>query len=230
MTTIVWAAKAVLDADTPAQSNFGVFVEHNRIIEIGQKEDLITRYPHADVMGGENLLLTATMVNSHDHGRVLGTAPLGISDDLLEIWLPKARAQLKIDPYTAAAYSGLCLLKSGVSSVIHLHSTRDWGDVIGESSAAIKGYQDVGIRVVFCVQYADNSQLTYKGAPGFYASLPPTTRKEVEPFFSPPPYKPDEYIGIVSDLIHNFHDTKNHTVHIAACAAGADWSSSLSEK
>ena len=183
MSTIIWAGKAILDADTPAKSDFGVFVKHNRIIEIGQKEELISRYPSAGVVGGENLLLTAAMVNSHDHGRVLGTAPLGIPDDLLEIWLPKARAQFKIDPYTAAVYSGICLLKSGVSSVIHLHSTRDWGDVIGESSATIKGYQDVGIRVVFCVQYADSGQLTYQHAPGFYASLPPTVRKEVELFF-----------------------------------------------
>jgi 5-methylthioadenosine/S-adenosylhomocysteine deaminase len=225
MTTIVWAGKAIPDADTPAQKNFGVVVEGNRIIESGQKNDLVTRYPRAEVKGGENLLLTASMVNAHDHGRVLGTAPLGISDDLLEIWLPKARAQLKIDPYTAAAYSGLCLLKSGVSSVIHLHTTRDWKNVIGETSEAIKGYQDVGIRVVFCVQYADNSQLTYRDAPGFFANLPPSLRKQVEPYFSPPPYSPDEYVSIVSELIDNFHDDQSHTVHIAACAAGADWSS-----
>ncbi len=225
MTTIVWAGNTILDAETPVRRNFAVAVENNRIIETGAKDDLMARFEKAEVVGGENFLLTAALVNSHDHGRILGTAALGIPDDMLEIWLPSARTQPTIDPYTTALYSGLRLLKAGVGSVVHQHRPRDWSKLYEESSATIRGYRDAGIRVVFCILYADRSQLTYDEPSGFVASLPPEAQKFVGPFLASPPYPLDEYTGLVSDLVSDFSDIESHTTHISVCPAGGEWCS-----
>ena len=82
---IVWAGTTITCADTAPQSNFGICVEGDRIVATGLRDQLVARYPGVPLVGGSSLLLAPAMVNSHDHGRGLGTASLGIPDDLLEI-------------------------------------------------------------------------------------------------------------------------------------------------
>jgi 5-methylthioadenosine/S-adenosylhomocysteine deaminase len=225
MAMIVWAGKTIIDAETPAKDDYGVVVNNNRILASGGLQDLKARYPDADVTGGEQYLLTAAMINSHDHGRGLGMTPLGVPDDLLEIWIPGLWAQPQIDPYLAAAYDGIRLLQSGVSTVVHQHNPRDWTKIAEEAKATIQGYRDVGIRVVYCHPITDQNQLVYEDPPGFIASLPPELRAKAEPFTKDTPYGVQEYMDVIGGVIDKYHDGEEFTVLISAYPVGGQWCS-----
>jgi 5-methylthioadenosine/S-adenosylhomocysteine deaminase len=223
--TIIWAGKVILDARLPAQNNFGVVVDGNHILAMGDRQELFAQYPQAERFGNETYLMIPGMINSHDHGRVLGTAPVGIPDDMLEIWITRIRTQPGIDPYTAAAYSGLCLLKSGVSATVHLHTVRDWKGVEAEAAAVIRGYRDAGIRVVFCIQMNDQNPLVYENLPSFLASLPSDLRESVQPLAVPAPIDRDAYFALYQGLYDLYHDEQEHTIHLGLCPSGGQWCS-----
>ena len=170
---LIWAGIALTGVERSPQSNFGVCVEGERLIATGERDQLRSRYPDAQIVGGSHLLLAPAMVNSHDHGRGLGTASLGVPDDLLEIWLLRLSSLPAIDPYLAAAYDGLRLLRSGVGTVAHSHNPRNWNNMAAEAAATIRGYQDAGIRVAFHPPIVAQNLLVYDNAGGFLASLPP---------------------------------------------------------
>lgn len=137
MITIVWAGIALIDPDAPPKSDWAVCIQGNQIVETGSRPDLLVRYPDALRVGGNQLLLMPAMVNSHDHGRGLGAATLGVPDDLLEIWLVKLASQPSLDPYLAAAIDGIHLLRSGVGTVAHSHNPRNWQNLKAEAAATL---------------------------------------------------------------------------------------------
>jgi 5-methylthioadenosine/S-adenosylhomocysteine deaminase len=221
---IVWAGQAMLDTHEPVRAG-AVCVEDGRIVAVGTREELHARYGDAPEEGGDDLLLMPALVNSHDHGRGLGTASLGVGDDLLETWLLGLGAQPTIDPYLAAAYDGARLLRSGVGAVAHSHNPRRWDDQRAEAEATIRGYRDVGIRVAFHPVVVDQNQLIYAQRDGFLASLPPDLRPAAERFAQVPPLDDGAYFALCDDLHARFHDAERHTVHIQASPAGGQWCS-----
>lgn len=225
MVKLIWAGEALTDADATPQSHFGVCVEGNRIVATGQRQELHARYPDAQMVGSEHLLLTPAMVNSHDHGRGLGTASLGVSDDLLEIWLLKLASLPSIDPYLAAAYDGLRLLRSGVGTVAHSHNPRNWQNMEAEAAATLRGYRDAGIRVAFHPPIVDQNLLVYDDAAGMLASLPPDVQLLAKQFQAPVPLDRQDYFGLCADLLNTYHDTEQHTIHIQVSPAGGQWCS-----
>lgn len=84
---LVSASLGLPHAFAEVQTDFAVCVNGNRIIATGKRDDLLARYPQAESEHFAGLLLLSAFVNSHDHGRGLGTASLGIEDDVLEGWL-----------------------------------------------------------------------------------------------------------------------------------------------
>ncbi|NJO06598.1 MAG: amidohydrolase, partial [Chloroflexaceae bacterium] len=142
MGVLVWGGYSITEATSQPQPHGAVYVEGNRIVAVGSRETLHEHYPDAEQIGGDNLLLLPAFTNSHDHGRGLGTAALGMPDDVLEIWLLGLGSQPPIDPYLAAAFDGIRLLKSGVGTTAHSHNPRSWDTLESESVATLRGYRD----------------------------------------------------------------------------------------
>lgn len=225
MSILIWAELALPAADAAPQTRFGVLVDGNRIVEAGGYDLLRERHPHAPVVGGNGLLLMPAMVDSHDHGRGLGTAPLGVPDDLLEIWLPGLWSQPVIDPYLAAAYDGLRLLRSGVSVVAHSHNPRDWQNMGLEAELTMRGYADAGIRVAFHPPITDQNRLVYDDLQGFLAMLPVDLHAQAFPFANGTTIDPDAYFTLCAELFARYHDPLQHTVHVQVSPAGGQWCS-----
>ena len=76
MTTLIRAGLALPIATEPAQADFGVCVEGATIVATGPYATLRAHYPAAEIVGGADYCLLPGLVNSHDHGRGLGTLPL----------------------------------------------------------------------------------------------------------------------------------------------------------
>ncbi|MBF2008610.1 MAG: amidohydrolase family protein [Chlorogloeopsis fritschii C42_A2020_084] len=225
MVTLIWAGIVFVDESATPQSHFGVCVEDNRIIATGKYHELHARYPNAQIVGSEKFLLAPTFVNSHDHGRALNTLSLGVTDDLLEIWLLKLSSLPIIDPYLAAAYDGLRLLRSGVGTVAHSHNPRSWQNMEAEAIATLKGYRDAGIRAAFHPPIVDQNPLVYGDAKQFLATLPADKKPLAKQFMAPVPLARQDYFGLCTDLVKTYHDTEQFMCHIQVSPAGGQWCS-----
>ncbi len=195
-----------------------------RILATGSRTELIDRYPDAPLIGDDRLLLMPALVNSHDHGRALGTAAFGIPDDLLEIWLLQLGSQPTIDPYLAAAYDGLRLLQSGVGTVSHSHNPRDWRTLETEAAETIRGYRDVGIRVAFHPPIVDQNPIAYEPE-AFRRQLPTELQPLLDPAHALPSLSTQDYFSLCRNLYKRFHDAEQHTVQIQVSPAGGQWCS-----
>ena len=225
MLQLITAEYALLDPAEPAVADVAVAVEGARIIAVGQRAELHRQFPAAPEVGGADRVLIPALINSHDHGRGLGTLPLGVADDLLEIWLPGLYAQPVLDPYLAALFDGLRLARSGVGAVAHSHNPRDWLQMNVEAEATIRGYRDAGIRVAFHPPIVDQNQLVYANRSGFLASLPPELRPAAERLLAPPPLDRADYFALCDDLFERYHDAEGYAVQIQASPAGGQWCS-----
>jgi 5-methylthioadenosine/S-adenosylhomocysteine deaminase len=223
MATIVWAGRFLSAAEADLLPDYALVIDGNKIIDSGTKEKMIASYPEAETIGGKQYLLMPTFVDSHDHGRALGTVPLGVPDDLLEIWLPGLWAQPVIDCYTAAAYDGIRLLQSGVTAVAHHHNVRNWGNMVKEAEDTIRGYRDVGIRVAYSPPFIDQNQLVYEDAPAFIASLPEELRELACPFAVTDILDQQTYIDKWIRLYQDFHDNQEHLIKINSNPVGGQW-------
>jgi len=216
---------ALADALAAPQVGSGVCVEGNRIVDVGSRQALVERHPDAVIFGGDDLLLMPGLVNSHDHGRGLSTLALGVTDDLLELWLLGLSALPAAPPAMLALLEGVNLLRSGVTATAHSHNPADWGDMAAESEATIRGYGATGIRVAYHPPYIDQNVLVYDGREEFLAGLPSTVRALAEPFLRLPQLSVDAYFALCDDLSDRHHDAAHHRVHIQVSPAGGQWCS-----
>ena len=223
MVKIVWAGNFLADSESEVLEDQAVVVQGNIIIDLGPKASMIEKYREAEIRGGDQYLLLPSFIDSHDHGRALGTVPLGVPDDWLEIWIPGLWAQPVIDCYTAAVYDGLRLLQSGVTAVSHHHNPRDWSNMLGEAVQTIKGYRDVGMRVVYNPPFMDQNQLVYEDALDFIENLPKSIRELARPFAVSKHMEPEQYFEMWQQLFQDFHDVEENLVHINVCPVGGQW-------
>jgi cytosine/adenosine deaminase-related metal-dependent hydrolase len=215
----------VLRAHEKIETDYAVAVEGRRVIAAGDRATLFAQHPDAERFGGREYLLMPGFVNAHDHGRAIGSASLGIADDILECWLPHLGGQPHIPPYLAAAYDGIQQLKSGITGTAHSHNPASWEAMPDECPRAIQGYRDAGIRVAFHPPMIDQNALVYDDQDAFIASLPPELQADARARATPPPYTIDAYIALCDDLYTRFHDAENDTVHIQVSPAGGQWCS-----
>ncbi|MCX6045462.1 MAG: amidohydrolase family protein [Chloroflexi bacterium] len=225
MTTLIWASFALTETGQPVQTDYALCVEGNRITAAGSYADLRARYPEATQVGGHDFFMLPAMTNSHDHGRGLGTLPLGVPDDLLEIWLPGLYSQPGIDRYLLARYEGQLLLRAGVGTTAHSHNPRDWLNMGVEAEATIRGYREAGIRVAFHPPITDQNPLIYAERERFLAGLPSTLQEAAQRFLRPTPLTQQDYFTLCEQLFQQHHDATDHTVHIQVSPAGGQWCS-----
>jgi len=225
MQTIVWAGVTLTDAFSGPQSDYALCVEENRIIATGRRSEIQERFPTASHVGGSHYLLLPSFTNSHDHGRGLGSFPLGASDDLLEIWLPGLYSQPSVDPYLLSLWEGIQLLHAGVTLTAHSHNPQNWLAMEQEAAAVLRAYGEVGMRAAFHPPLVDQNPLIYADRADFLAGLPSTVAEAAARFLTRNPLSHAEYFDLCRRLHARYHDPLNHTVHIQVSPAGGQWCS-----
>ncbi len=222
MPIIVHARYTLLPGE--AQEDLALCIDSDQIIAAGKLADLSSRYPTAEVFGGDQFILTPGYINAHDHGRAVGTLALGLPDNFLELWLSQLANLPHIPPYLAALYSGVQLLRSGVTSVAHSHNPQSWAALPAEIPQSIRGYQDAGIRLAMHPPIVDQNMLVYAERERFLRLLPAEVRQAMdEPDLMP--LSAEAYFEALDDLYQNFHDDEGHRVHLQVSPAGGPWCS-----
>ena len=225
MSKIIWAGIALPAAGVDVESDWAVYVEDGHIVETGARADLSAHHPEAEQFGGAGFLLMPSFVNSHDHGRGVGTMPLGDPDDLLEIWLPGLWTLPPVDPYLLTLWESLQLLKSGVTTTAHSHNPRTWEQMEADSREAIRAYVDAGVRVAFHPPLVDQNQLVYAERSRFLQEIPSSLAPVAERFLAPPSLTQADYFELARRLVDDVHDPLGHTVHVQVSPAGGQWCS-----
>src|SRR5262245_41374247 len=87
----------IRDADSAAIADGAVAVERGRVAAIGRYADLRGRYGNWPTLGSDAHLVLPGFVNSHSHGKGLGTFELGFLDDQLEMWILARKGQRQPD-------------------------------------------------------------------------------------------------------------------------------------
>ncbi|MDE2637851.1 MAG: amidohydrolase family protein [Chloroflexota bacterium] len=199
-------------------------VDGEYIVDAGKLAELVARHPDAVRVGGDDYILAPGFTNAHDHGRALGTLALGLPDSFLETWLSQLARLPSIPPYLAALYSGLQLLKSGVTAVAHSHNPNSWSELSVEIPESLRGYREAGIRVAMHPPIIDQHHLVYAERQRFLNMLPLESREALGAA-NGIDLSADEYFALLDDLYSAFHDSARHRAHIQVSPAGGQWCS-----
>ena len=122
-----------------------VLVQHDRIVEVGKASDLASRYPDADMVGGDHFVVTPGMVNSHIHitgepltrGYVPDDTPF---EENVFVWLCRLYSvYTAAEERLSAQLAAVEMLKSGTTSFLEAGTIRFLDEVVD-------GLVEVGIR------------------------------------------------------------------------------------
>ncbi len=220
---IIWATWAYIDGTF--QKDSGVYVENTTIVETGTRTGLTRKYLDATLSGGEGCLMLPGLINSHDHGRALGTASLGAPDSFLEVWLTYLRLIPRLPPRLAATYEGLQLIHSGVTATAHSHNPASFEMMFAEVPETLQGYRDAGVRVAMHPPFMDQNRLVYNDHEGFLASLPLELHDIGLAAMQPPTFTVEDYFRELDALYEQYHDIDEDWVHIQVSPVGGQWAS-----
>lgn len=171
--TMVKAGVMVPAHDAPVVTDGAVVVKGDKIVEVGCRRELCTRYPDAREIGGEDFLLIPGLVNGHSHGRGLTDFQRGALDNTLETWLLDTRKYIPIEPRDDCALSAARLLKSGVTTTMHNHILKDMVHYDREFDQVIEAYLETGLRLQFNPSVRNANPFVYGDNAAFLDGLPP---------------------------------------------------------
>ena len=197
----------------PVLSDAAVRVVDGRIAEIGDWETLRGRHPDATLLGSDRVAIMPGMVNAHHHSNGVSAIQQGIRDRLLESWLLSLSLGRRLSPRLATLLSAARLLRTGVTSVVDVHSDRGTAEAYAANAGeALAAYDDAGIRVAFAAGLMTQCFLV-SGAgedENFLAALPDDDlrRFAARRLPSPDNLGEDDYFGIMDDMWRRYqgHD------------------------
>ena len=198
--------------EDPVLVDGAVAVADGLIREVGAWDTLRECYPGADVLGGEDVAVLPGFVNAHHHSQGASRVQHGVRDDLLELWLLETRRARVSDPFLDTLLTAGRLLRSGVTSVVEVHSCRGPAEAAeARVRESLRAYDRAGIRVAFAPGVADQNPLVSgkDGAEvgGFLDGLPAEARAAAEAELPRPgDLTPDDYLALMDRLRREYAD------------------------
>ena len=195
--------------DDPVLSDSAVRIEDGAIAEVGDWETLRGRHPDTAVLGSDRVAVMPGMVNAHHHSNGVSAIQQGIRDRLLESWIISLSLGRHLTPRLATLLSAARLLRTGVTSVVDVHSDRGTADVYAANAReALDAYDDAGIRVAFAAGLMTQCFLVSGAGEDekFLADLPDNDLRRFAARRLPQPDNLDEddYFGILDDLWRSY--------------------------
>jgi cytosine/adenosine deaminase-related metal-dependent hydrolase len=153
-----------------------------------------------DAGAGSGLVALPALVNAHDHGRGLHHLAFGARDQMLELWRVALYAHPPIDPYLSAALAFGRLVRAGVGSVVHVHSSIIVDRLAADAEAVARAAKDVGIRLAFVVPLRDCRTIAYGDDDDLVARHDPRDQTAIRDTWLYDFPKPPEYMALVRDI------------------------------
>ncbi len=185
--TVILAPDYLLPEADPGtlQAGVAIAVLDDRIAAIETLDAMQRRFPRAGVEDLPGKLIMPGFVNAHQHGRGLSQIQLGYAEDFLELWISSRRSRSPLDPYPITKLAAACMLENGVTTTVHANYSYGSGDYEAEVRAALRAYDEAGMRVTMCVGAMDRGFVVYPPHENdFLADLPSDLRRWLD---VPPP-------------------------------------------
>ena len=207
-----WIVTGGGDGDS-VLNDAAVRVENGTIAEVGDWETLRDQHPDATTLGSDRVAVTPGLVNAHHHSNGVSAIQQGIQDRLLESWLISLSLGRRLTPRLATLLSAARLLRTGITSVVDVHSDRGTAEAYAANAReALAAYDDSGIRVAFAAGLMTQCFLVSGAGEDekFLADLPDEDlrRFAARPLPRPDNLGEDDYFGIIDDLWRGYrgHD------------------------
>jgi cytosine/adenosine deaminase-related metal-dependent hydrolase len=201
-TTLIRGRYVIPDADSPAIEDGAVLVDGEQVAAVGKFQELSEQAPAARVLGSVDHLVMPGLVNSHSHGKGIGSFQLGFLDDQLELWILARKAQRPVDAYWDTLLATTNLVESGVTSVLHSQTTRNPTVYEEELDRTLGAYRDAGMRVAFAPDIRWRNNFVYSPDDAFASALPPPLRGQFERYVCElAPVVPDRYFAAFDSLV-----------------------------
>ncbi len=219
-----WIITGGAEADA-VLTDAAVRVEGGKIAEVGDWETLRAGHPDAPVVGSDRVAIMPGMVNAHHHSNGVSVIQQGIQDRLLESWLLSLSLGRGLDPRLGTLLSAARLLRTGVTSVVDVHSDRGTADAYAENAReALQAYDEAGIRVAFAAGLMTQCFLVSGAGEDekFLATLPDDVRCFAERRIPPADnLGEDDYFGVIDDLWQSY---RSHArIEIWFAPPGPQW-------
>ena len=227
---LIIAKKILLGFDGLGQAEIvegqAIFVENNKINEIGPTSVLRQKYKEIPEIGGENLFAMPGLVNAHHH---LGVTPfqLGAQDHPLELWFAERLKMRNVPPTLDTLYSAFEMISSGVTTVQHLQSRApgNLASVLDQSNKIIAAYKQIGMRASYSFALRDQNRMIYDSDENCLALLPPKHRPTLKKYFESFSLSISEQLEIFNILTEQH--AKNNLIEIQLAPSNLHW---LSDK
>ena len=185
-----------------------VAVEGSRIVETGPAEALSRRYAGAELIGSEHSAVLPGFVNAHHHSHGVSTIQHGLPDALLESWILGFAGLRRGSVHEETLLSAAQQLRSGVTSVVDVHSAGgSAAEYEASVDAGLAAYERAGIRVAFATGTATQSRLVHGAGQdeAFVAHLPAELRADARALLpGPDQVGGEEYLDIVEERVKSF--------------------------
>ena len=189
-------------------SDAAIAVEGARIVEVGSAAELSRRHTGAEVIGSEQCAVLPGFVNAHHHSHGVSTIQHGYSDALLESWILGFAGLRKGLVYEETLLSAARQLRSGVTSLVDVHSGGGSADDYAASvDAGLRAYEQAGIRVAFATGTSTQSRLVHGAGQdeAFVRRLPAELRDDARALLpGPERLGGEDYIDIVAARVAAF--------------------------
>ena len=149
------------DETEPLVNDAAVIVEADRILEVGPRVELEKKYADAESLGSDDVAVMPGFVNAHHHSHGTTTLQHGIPDLLLEAWILSFLGMRSSDTYLNTLVSTARQLKTGVTSVVDVHSGRGVDSYPDAVDAGLRAYEQCGMRVAFTTGVSTQSALVH---------------------------------------------------------------------
>ena len=217
------APEAVLTGPRePVVPGLAVAVVDGRIAAVEPYDLLVARWATSETILLGNCVLMPGLVNAHQHGRGLSQIQLGYPDTFLEEWIANRRGRGALDAYAITRLAAAKMVANGVTTTIHANYTYGSGDYESEVRASLAAYDEVGIRVTFCVGAMDRGAVVYPPHEAcFLCGLPDGVRGWLAS--SRPGYAGDAAatLALMDRLVHDYHG--HPRVRLCYGPAGPQW-------
>ena len=185
-----------------------VAVERDRIVEVGPAAALSRRYEGAEVIGSGESAVLPGFVNAHHHSHGVSTIQHGCSDALLESWILGFAGLRKGRVYEETLLGAANQLRSGVTSLVDVHSGGGTPDEYAASvDAGLGAYEQAGIRVAFATGTSTQSRLVHGAGQdeAFVRQLPADVRDDARALLpGPDRLSGEDYLDIVAARVAAF--------------------------
>src|SRR5688572_14387361 len=141
--------------------NHAIYIESDRIKEIGTTKSLVTKYPKARAMdaGGQYVMPGNICAHTHFYGAfarglaIPGSAPRDFPEILRKLWWPLDKSLTLEDVRLSALVCLVDAIKHGTTTLIDHHASPNAID--GSLDAIANAVDQAGLRAVLCYEVTD---------------------------------------------------------------------------